>query len=165
MRETSPGARAAPPGVSRAPPAPFRRRLRVPDRPDQLDRPASVRAVYSRVFTHLAEANRRLGRADEQEHWEQQALAELDALALVAPPTDTSFLAQTAGARFFIGDCTGASQALQQILTIDDHAVYALLAAGTIAMYSNGGILWSSNSYPASPTNGPTTAPSVSIAR
>lgn len=104
---------------------------------DQLDRPASVRAIFARVYTHLAEANRRLDRPDQQQIWEHRATEELDALAREAPPNDPSFMAQEAGSRFFIGDCTGAQAAVQKILAIDPNNRDALLNAGTIAMFQN----------------------------
>jgi tetratricopeptide (TPR) repeat protein len=106
-------------------------------RSDQLDRPATVRAVFARIYTHLAEANRRLDRPAEQQAWEKRATDELDAFAREAPPNDPSFLAQEAGSRFFIGDCTGAQTALQKILTLDSHDPDALLAVGTVAMFQN----------------------------
>lgn len=106
-------------------------------RSGQLDRPATVRAVFARIYTHLAEANRRLGRPGDQQTWEQRATAELDALAREAPPNDPSFLAQEAGSRFFIGDCTGAQTALKKILALNPHDLDALLAVGTVAMFQN----------------------------
>jgi tetratricopeptide (TPR) repeat protein len=106
-------------------------------RSGQLDRPATVRAVFARIFTHLAEANRRLDRPADQQTWEQRAKDELDALAREAPPNDPSFLAQEAGSRFFIGDCTGAQTALQKIRALDPHDLDALIAIGTVAMFQN----------------------------
>lgn len=104
-------------------------------RSDDLERPFAARGLFARIYTHLAEANRRLNRPDEQHLWEERALEEIDLLAQEAPPNDTPVLAQEAGARFILGDCVGSQQALQRIMDFDPDAQYARMASGIILMF------------------------------
>ncbi|MEA2528488.1 MAG: hypothetical protein QOG89_132 [Thermomicrobiales bacterium] len=106
-------------------------------RSGQLDRPATVRATFARIYTHLAESNRRLERTDEQKTWVQRAKDELDALEREAPANDPSLLAQQATSRFFIGDCTAALSALRRIQAIEPDNVDAAIGLGIISMFQS----------------------------
>lgn len=108
-------------------------------RSGELERPFAARGLFARIFSHLAEANRRLDRPDEQLAWEQRALDELDLLAQEAPPNDAAVMSQEAGARFIVGDCVGAQRVLQNILSFDPEAQYAKMASGIVLLFQGRG--------------------------
>lgn len=104
-----------------------------------LDRPAEVHVTYSLVYTGLADIARATGKPEDETFWAGQTEDEVTAIAATAGVNDARAYVEQSSSLFFIGDCVGASAALDKALVLDPANVEALSNAAIIA-YSQGNV-------------------------
>jgi class 3 adenylate cyclase/predicted Zn-dependent protease len=106
-------------------------------RADGLERPSDVHETYARLFSLMADAYRGLDKPEDQQFWQGRAEQELDVLVASADPNDPYPLIQESSARFFLGDCAAASEALSRALELEPQNVHALNNSGIVAFAQN----------------------------
>jgi class 3 adenylate cyclase/tetratricopeptide (TPR) repeat protein len=102
-------------------------------RRSQLERPSDVHVTYAQIYAMLADLYRLRGSTDEQQHWEQRAREEAEAIGAEGGD-DSDITLQEAAARGLSGDCSGALAAVDRVLDDDPDNLDALVLSATIQM-------------------------------